>query len=81
MFQDNSRRKMRLTLLAGSSALLLAACGNQPLDFDLRGLGGGFSTADAATAPLAARPKPIPTIRLRWRDPGIPCWMLPNGSE
>ncbi len=58
MFQDNSRRKMRLTLLAGSSALLLAACGNQPLDFDLRGLGGGFSTADAATAPLAARPKP-----------------------
>ncbi|MEM7520470.1 MAG: peptidoglycan DD-metalloendopeptidase family protein [Pseudomonadota bacterium] len=39
-------------------AAVLAACGDQPLDFDLRGLTGGFSTADAATGPLAARPRP-----------------------
>lgn len=38
--------------------MLLVACGEQPLDFDLRGLGGGFSTADAATGPLADRPRP-----------------------
>lgn len=37
---------------------MLAACGEQPLDFDLRGLGGGFSTAEAATGPLANRPRP-----------------------
>ncbi|MFK7835053.1 MAG: peptidoglycan DD-metalloendopeptidase family protein [Sulfitobacter sp.] len=50
--------RARLTLLVGSSALLLAACGDQPLDFDLRGIGGGFSTAPAATGPLADRPRP-----------------------
>ncbi len=52
-----NRRHTRLTLLAGASAVLLAGC-NQPLDYDLRGLGGGFTTANAATAPLAARPTP-----------------------
>ncbi len=52
------RRKVRLSLLATASATLLTACGDQPLDFDLRGIGGGFSTADAATGPLANRPKP-----------------------
>lgn len=52
------RSRARLALLAGSSAMLLMACGEQPLDFDLRGLGGGFSTADAATGPLADRPRP-----------------------
>ena len=51
-------RRARLTLLAGGSALALTACGEQPLDFDLRGLGGGFSTAEAATGPLADRPRP-----------------------
>ena len=51
-------RKIRLVMLAGSSAIVLAACEGQPLDFDLRGLGGGFSTANAATALVAARPKP-----------------------
>ena len=51
-------RRARLTLLAGGSALALTACANQPLDFDLRGLGGGFSTAEAATGPLADRPRP-----------------------
>ena len=52
------RRGTRLTLLAGSSALLLAACGEQPIDYDMRGLGGGFSTAEAATGDLGARPQP-----------------------
>lgn len=50
--------RLRFGLLAGTAALTLTACGDQPLDFDLRGLGGGFSTAEAATAPLAERPQP-----------------------
>lgn len=58
MPHSTPRRTLRLTLLAGTSAVVLAACGDQPLDFDLRGIGGGFSTADAATGPLANRPKP-----------------------
>lgn len=58
MHRSLIRRRARLTLLAGGSAVILAACGDQPLDFDLRGLGGGFSTAEAATGPLAKRPKP-----------------------
>ena len=58
MHRSFFRRPRRLTMLASSSALFLAACGDQPLDFDLRGLGGGFSTAEAATGPLAKRPKP-----------------------
>jgi len=52
-------RATRLTLLAGTSAILLAGCENQPLDFDLRStFGDGFSTAEAARGPLADRPKP-----------------------
>lgn len=58
MFDILNGRKMRLTVLAGGSALALAACDGQALDFDLRGLNGGFSTAEAATGPLAERPKP-----------------------
>lgn len=50
--------RLRLGMFLGASALALAACGEQPLDFDLRGLGGGFSTAEAATGPLADRPRP-----------------------
>ena len=51
-------RPFRLAVLAGSSALLLAAC-DRPLDFDMRGgFGDGFTTADAATGQLAPRPKP-----------------------
>lgn len=50
--------RVRLMMLAGGSALVLAACEGQPLDFDLRGLNGGFSTAAAATGPLADRPEP-----------------------
>ena len=52
------KTRARVALLIGSSAALLAACGDQPLDFDLRGIGGGFSTAEAATGPLANRPRP-----------------------
>jgi murein DD-endopeptidase MepM/ murein hydrolase activator NlpD len=52
------RRRVRLTFLAGSSAALLSACEGQPLDFDLRGNLGDFTTAQAATAPLADRPRP-----------------------
>ena len=52
------RRPVRLTLLAGSAMLLLAACDGQPLDFDLRGVNGGFGTSAAANGALAARPEP-----------------------
>ena len=51
-------RRARLMLLAGGSALVLAACDTQPFDLDLRGNLGDFSTAQAATAPLADRPRP-----------------------
>ena len=51
------RPRARLTLSVGSAVLLLAAC-DQPVDFDLRGLSGGFSTAEAAQGPVAARPQP-----------------------
>lgn len=51
-------RKARLMIILGGSALALAACENQPLDLDLRGGLGTFSTAQAATAPLADRPRP-----------------------
>jgi LysM repeat protein len=57
MTPRQTRRSARLTFLIGTSALFLAAC-DQPLDVDLRGLRGGFSTAEAATADLAARPRP-----------------------
>lgn len=58
MTPTSTSRNLRLSLLAGMSVISLAACGQQPLDFDLRGIGGGFSTAQAATAPLANRPRP-----------------------
>ena len=57
MTKSLARRPVRLTALIGSSAVFLAAC-DQPVDFDLRGLNGGFTTAQAATAPLADRPQP-----------------------
>ena len=46
-------RPVRLSLLAGSSAVLLSACAEQPLDFDLRGNLGSFTTAQAATEPMS----------------------------
>lgn len=44
-------------LLATCGALVLAGC-DQPLDFDLRGGTGAFSTADAAVNATTNRPKP-----------------------
>lgn len=52
-----TRKSARLTLSLGSALLVLAAC-DQPVDFDLRGLSGGFSTTEAAQAPVASRPQP-----------------------
>ena len=45
-------------LLAGVAALALLAACEEPLDYDLRGNVGGFSTADAANAITTDRPKP-----------------------
>ncbi|WP_338050037.1 LysM peptidoglycan-binding domain-containing M23 family metallopeptidase [Pseudooceanicola aestuarii] len=46
-------------LIAAASALaLLAACGDQTLDTDIRGAFGGFNTSDAARNATAARPSP-----------------------
>ncbi len=52
-----SQARLRLSLMAGTACVLLAGCA-QPLDFDMRGIGGGFSTANAAQVPLAPRPVP-----------------------
>ncbi|MEP5009110.1 LysM peptidoglycan-binding domain-containing M23 family metallopeptidase [Roseobacter sp.] len=53
-----SRNRVRLSLMTATSLLVLAGCAG-PLDFDLRGGLGQFSTAGAATgAPTAARPSP-----------------------
>lgn len=57
MTPTNTRVSLRLSLLAGVACVTLAGC-QQPLDLDMRGLGGGFTTANAAQAPLAARPLP-----------------------
>ncbi len=53
----NTRGNARISLLAGAACIALSACSG-PLDFDLRGLSGGFTTANAAQTPLAARPQP-----------------------
>ena len=58
MYDFLPRRRAKLAFVTISTMALLAACG-QPLDYDLRGIGGGFSTADAATqVPTSARPAP-----------------------
>ncbi|WP_254694225.1 peptidoglycan DD-metalloendopeptidase family protein [Sulfitobacter sp. SK012] len=54
---QTARARARLSLFAGASCVLLTACG-QPLDVDLRGISGGFSTAEAAVAPVGERPEP-----------------------
>ncbi|MEO0402077.1 MAG: peptidoglycan DD-metalloendopeptidase family protein [Pseudomonadota bacterium] len=43
-------------ILASAGLILLAAC-DEPLDFDLRGVGGGFTTARAAQNATAERPQ------------------------
>lgn len=50
-------RMMTSGLAAGALAFALAGC-DQPLDMDMRGLGGGFSTAGAAQSATAPRPTP-----------------------
>ena len=57
MTYRTKRTNLRISLLAGAACVTLAGC-SEPLDFDLRGLTGGFTTADAAQAALAARPEP-----------------------
>jgi murein DD-endopeptidase MepM/ murein hydrolase activator NlpD len=43
-------------LLAGSALVVLAGCA-QPIDFDLRSIGSGFDTSEAALAATNARPR------------------------
>ncbi|MEM8654498.1 MAG: peptidoglycan DD-metalloendopeptidase family protein [Pseudomonadota bacterium] len=52
----NRKRNRAPLLMATCGLLVLAAC-DEPLDFDLRGLGGGFTTADAAQTATADRPR------------------------
>jgi murein DD-endopeptidase MepM/ murein hydrolase activator NlpD len=47
----------RGALAATAACLLLGAC-TEPVDFDLRGLGDGFTTAEAARQPIGDRPRP-----------------------
>ncbi len=56
MTQDTGRFRARA--LAGACALALLAGCAEPLDFDLRGKLGAFSTAPAAQQATASRPKP-----------------------
>ena len=44
-------------LMATVALSALTACDDQPFDFDLRGLNGGFTTANAAVNATADRPK------------------------
>jgi len=44
-------------LSAAAVCVLLGAC-TEPMDFDMRGLGDGFSTAEAARQPVPERPRP-----------------------
>lgn len=53
-----ARTRARSLVLTVSSLALLTACG-QGFDYDLRGVGGGFSTSQAAVqAPTDTRPEP-----------------------
>ncbi len=57
-FSKNTPAPVRLRLVLGTSILVALAACDEPLDFDLRGLNGGFSTANAATNATADRPRP-----------------------
>lgn len=58
MTLEISRSRARLSLMTATALVVLTAC-NEPLDFDLRGGLGAFSTADAATGAVTAeRPAP-----------------------
>jgi len=59
VFEDFEMRMfLRPTPYALATALALVAGCSEPLDFDLRGNLGGFSTADAARTVTADRPEP-----------------------
>lgn len=49
-------RRQRL-LATAALCVALGAC-SQPMDFDMRSLGNGFSTTEAAQQPVGARPRP-----------------------
>jgi len=53
-----SNRISRFPLIGSVAALTLLAACEEPLDYDLRGNIGAFSTADAARNITTARPKP-----------------------
>ena len=58
MIHIHFRARARIAFLSASAVAVLANCSG-PLDYDLRGIGGGFSTADAATqVATEARPQP-----------------------
>ena len=61
MVRDFSRARVRLLLLSASTVALLGAC-TQGFDYDLRGIGGGFSTSDAASQ-VGTQPRPQPDNR------------------
>ena len=61
MVRDFSRARVRLLLLSASTVALLGAC-TQGFDYDLRGMGGGFSTSDAARQ-VGTQPRPQPDNR------------------
>lgn len=57
VFSDNRPRRLNVAIYL-TTAALLSAC-SQGFDYDLRGVGGGFSTAEAANqAATSQRPEP-----------------------
>ena len=61
MTDDFPIRWARLSVMAASALALVTAC-TEPLDYDLRGVGGGFSTSEAATQATTG-PRPAPDNR------------------
>ena len=53
-----TKHTRRMPLLLTTCAVLTVAACSEPLDFDMRGVGGGFSTASAAQTATADRPDP-----------------------
>ncbi|KIC48529.1 LysM peptidoglycan-binding domain-containing protein [Tateyamaria sp. ANG-S1] len=53
-----TKQRSRAPLMMATCGLLVLAACDEPLDFDLRGLGGGFSTAPAVQNITADRPRP-----------------------
>ena len=59
-FSNNRPRRIEVAIFLGTAALL-SAC-SQGLDYDLRGIGGGFSTSEAANQAVTS-PRPQPDAR------------------